>query len=386
MKRHPARMVAAIALMAAGILMVIGIAHAVGRDAQDRDFLAYWASGKQLVRGANPYDAGQVLALEKQAGFSGDKPNMLLNWPLAFFLTYPVGLLRAETGLMVWLLLEAVCLVVSVRLIRRVLPLGESRLHLVGYAFAPVVACLMAGQLGIFMLLGVAAFLRFHRARPEIAGAALILCAIKPHLFVPLAAVLVIWSVRERAWRLLGGLAAATLGSLALAWWLDPHAWGQYAAMMNRTAEVRQDFIPCLSQLFRLAVNRQAVWLQFVPVGVGTVWGIGYYWRNRARWNWLEQGLLLLLVSELVAPHAWFTDETVLLPAVIAGLDRAEGDKRATLLFLALAGVALMEVFAGVKLTSAAYVWTAPAWLLYYLYATRGPAEKAECAATATGV
>ena len=76
------------------------------------------------------------------------------------------------------------------------------------------------------------------------------------------------------------------------------------------------------------------------------------------------------MVSVLVAPYAWFTDEALLLPAIMAGLYRTRTSKACINAFGALAGIALLEVLAGVPLTSAYYLWTAPAWLVWYLIAS----------------
>ena len=50
--------------------------------------------------------------------------------------------------------------------------------------------CLQAGQISIVFLFGVVLFLLFYESRPWLAGAALVPCALKPHLFLPFAIVL----------------------------------------------------------------------------------------------------------------------------------------------------------------------------------------------------
>jgi hypothetical protein len=79
---------------------------------------------------------------------------------------------------------------------------------------------------------------------------------------------------------------------------------------------------------------------------------------------------LVLLVSALCAPYAWFTDEAFLLPAVLVGIYRAEASGRSLLPFGLFAGVAIVEVLAARPITSLYYLWTVPAWIAWYLYAT----------------
>jgi hypothetical protein len=83
----------------------------------------------------------------------------------------------------------------------------------------------------------------------------------------------------------------------------------------------------------------------------------------------MDQGMLLLLVSVSCAPYAWFFDEAVLLPAVLAGLYRAVDSGRSLLPLGLIAGIALIEIYGNVQITSLFYVWTAPAWLGWYIYA-----------------
>jgi hypothetical protein len=131
-----------------------------------------------------------------------------------------------------------------------------------------------------------------------------------------------------------------------------------------------------VSALLRVAIHRNAVWLQFLPVFAGCAWAFWYFWTRRERWDWMDGGLLLLIVSVLVAPYAWFTDEVILLPAILVGMYRASDRGRSLLPFGCIAGVALMEVLAGVQLPSGLYLWTAPAWLAWYLYAVRGTGQR----------
>jgi len=128
--------------------------------------------------------------------------------------------------------------------------------------------------------------------------------------------------------------------------------------------------------MFRYLVDRNAVWLQFLPEGGGCVWAIWYFWTRSSRWKWTDQGLLVLLVSMACTPYAWFSDEAMLLPAVLAALYRVVDTGRSVLPLGLIAGIALIEVLASVKITSPFYLWTVPAWLGWYLYAVRATAAQ----------
>jgi len=279
--------------------------------------------------------------------------------------------------MILWMLILMVSLMASVRMIWILFSRRTDRLHLLSYCFAPVLACLMAGQLGIFILFGITLFLYLHRSRPILAGAALLLCAVKPHLFLPFAIGLLAWTLHRKAYKVLAGFVVALAASSMLTWALDTHAWAQYTHMM-KTGGVEQDFVPTLSLIFRVLIDRHSMWLQFIPAALGSLWALWYFWRQSNRWQWLDQGLLLLIVSVACAPYAWFSDEAVLLPAILAALYRAEDANRPLWPFGIIAGAGMLEVISGVQMTTGFYLWTVPAWLAWYLYATAGMRHSSE--------
>lgn len=371
-KTSPFRVVAASCIVIAGFCLVVGILFfgLSNKSAANRDFIEYWAAGQQIIHGSNPYDGAATLRLERAQEFDGNKAKITFSPPVAFFLVLPLGLVGAKAGVILWTLALLTSLAISIWILWILNGRPASRLHLLGYLFAPVLACLMAGQLGTFLLLSVVLFLYFHQSHPALAGAALLPCALKPHLFLPLAIVLLLWSLDRKAYRILTGFAATLLASCTLTMCLDIHVWSQYFHMMSSTG-VLDAFVPSLSVIFRLLVDRNAVWLQFLPEACGCVWAIWYFWTRRDSWNWTDQGLLLLLISAACTPYAWFSDEAMLLPAVLAAVYRVVDSGRSLLPIGLIGGVALIEVFAEVKMTSPFYLWTVPAWLAWYLYAVR---------------
>jgi hypothetical protein len=278
-------------------------------------------------------------------------------------------MVTAKTGLIIWLFFLLAGIAVSARLLWLLNGRPASVYHLLCFLYAPVLACMMAGQFGIFLLLGVVLFLYFQRSQPFFAGAALLLCALKPHLFLPFGIVLFLWSVSRKSYRILAGFSAALLASCALSYRLDANAWSQYNQMMHAGGAL-DERVPTLSVYFRFLVDPNALWLQFIPLAAACVWATWYFWTRREQWNWLDHGLLLLLVCALCTPFGWFTDEAMLLPAVLTGPYRAEKERRSVWPLAVIAGIALIEVIALVPLTSKYFLWTTPAWLLWYLYAT----------------
>ena len=371
-------------MVIAGAAFVAGVEYATQTDEQatEQDFIEFWAIGQQLVHGANPYDVPAIVQLERNAGLGANQPRISLSPPAVLFPMLPLGLMRPKTGRIAWFLGTMGCLSLSLWLLWRLHGRPDNRLHLLGFAFAPVIVCLISGQLSIFLLTGIVLFLSLHKTRPILAGAALLPCALKPHLFLVFALVLLLWVFYRRAFRVLSGFAAALLLSCGLTFCFDAHAWAQYFAMMGET-RVMQSFIPTFGVALRFLIDRNAVGLQFVPLAAGCLWALWYFWTRRRRWDWMSQGLILLVVSDVCAPYGYFTDECILLPFVLAGLYAAAEAKRSFVPIALIDAAALVEVYAQVNIISPWYLWTAPAWVGWYVYATRktgrtaSPAEPA---------
>ena len=367
------RILSAAFIVIAGHCLVVGILTfgVSNKSVARRDFISYWAAGRQLVNGLNPYDIDAVQDLERGTGGEDNQPLLVMrNPPIAFFLILPLGMMSPKTGLILWLFLLLSSFSLSIFLIWSLNGRPGNLLHLTAYAFAPAIACLMAGQVGILLLLGIVLFLYFHQSRPYIAGASLLLCAVKPHLFLPFAVVLLLWEVSRRSYRIVVGFSAALLGSCTLALYLDPHAWSQYSQMMHAGGALNER-VPVLSVAFRFLANRNSVWLQFLPEAIACVWAIWYFSSHHKHWNWMNHGLLVLLVAAMCTPFGWFTDESMLLPAVLTGLYRAAENRRSLIPLGVIAGIALAEVLVPVQIISPFYLWTTPAWLAWYLHATR---------------
>src|SRR5690348_8046144 len=125
-----------------------------GHKKAQTDFICYWSAGQQLIRHQNPYDPVNILRIEERAtGSNSTRARFMRNAPDAFFLAYPLGFLSERSAAIVWSLLIIAALIVSIRLLCMMLGNPQDGIHLVGYCFPPVLACLLTGQSAIFLLL-----------------------------------------------------------------------------------------------------------------------------------------------------------------------------------------------------------------------------------------
>jgi hypothetical protein len=337
-----------------------------------QDTIGFWAAGERLVRHQNPYDLAAIDPLQRAAGYPAKYATMAMrNPPPALALTLPLGLFRYPAATMVWSGLLCVCLLAAVRILWATQGRQWSSLKVLSYTFGPALACLMAGQTAIFVLLGLAVFLRTHRRLPWVAGAALWLCALKPHLLLPFFAVLVLWAMRERAYAVLGGFAGALAASAAVAMWFDPQAWLHYRQMMQASG-IEHEFIPCLSVALRNALPWAGPWVQYAPAAAAAVWALRYFYVRREGWDWTRDGSLLLLISLLLAPYAWFTDQAIALPALIVAIARTRSWVWLCVLGLCNAAFQVAAIGGG-AFHSPLFLWLSPVWLAWYLLVMRFP-------------
>jgi len=358
------------AICVAGTVIGVAAAHPSHHDTQ-----WFWASGHLLTHGKNPYDRHAIREIETSLGLQiGDDLPMTRNPPTALFLMAPIGVLGPRAGVLAWAMLLVVCLAMSIWCIKSVQEQpNEHALLWLAWCFAPALLCIEMGQTGLIILLGLVLFLRFHSGRQFWAGVALSLCAVKPHLLLPFGVVLLAWIVVRRKWTALAGavVALAVEGLIAMA--LDAHVWAHYYSAM-RVQQIGEEAVPTLGVALRFALDRTAMWIEFVPAALGCAWGLWYFARNRKQWDWRTHGSLLTLVSLVVAPYSFFTDQVIALPAILFVLLGAQKSRRGSLtLLLALMSAGALEMML-LSLYSNIFIAQAIAWLAWYLYAMSGRA------------
>jgi hypothetical protein len=364
------------ALGLAFTLMFLCVVPLSGHIAGSRDFVVYWATGQQLIHHANPYDASAMMQIEHSAGlYSGYGILYMRNPPWALPFVLPLGLVGLRVGALLWSLLSVACLFGSVEILRRMYGRPGSPIHWIGLSFGPAVICAMMGQTSLFALFGYVLFLYLNRTRPFLAGVSLWLCALKPHLFLPFFVVLLVWILISKSYKILAGAALAMAASCAMAWLIDPAAWVEYARMMH-AAGLGKEYIPCLIVVLRLWLSPQSLWLQYLVPALGCAWALAYFWPRRHAWDWTRYGNLLVLVSLVAAPYSWVYDGGLAIPALLqaAYLNRS----RSLIVLLAFASLLVeVERVCGVMVTSALFLWTVPAWFVWYLMA-RASAKSSE--------
>lgn len=233
------KIVVAVSLTAVLLFGLMRHAAQIERNVALRDSIAYWAAGTLLIHHQNPYDHASVLQLERQHGCLDDRPLVLRTPPWSLFMVLGLGSLSPLWAWVAWLAVLLTCLVLGLRLTRQLYGIGDvpqNALTIAAYTFAPVPACLVSGQMGLVLMIGLILFLWLEPKRPFLAGFVLILPFAKPHLLALFWLALLIWVVVRRKRQLALGFATAFAVATLLSVVLDPQVFAHYHEMLKHAA------------------------------------------------------------------------------------------------------------------------------------------------------
>jgi len=292
------------------------------------DYMEYWSAGRATLRGQNPYDGDVLYPLQQEMGTRYNDPVMMWNPPWTLPAAMLVGAVPWRMGQLIWLALNFFAMMGSALMLWRLYG-GIGRFvwvaGVVTCLYAPTPFLLLLGQISGFMLFGLVGFLwAVKNERFALAGVLAALTAIKPHLLVGFAIVLVLQSLRGNAvWKsVLAGAAALLLfGLIPLAW--NPAVWSQYregtGVASTKSHPTLHDWEhPTLGYEIRHALPNRPFAAMFIPLAVAVPLVIGYWWLRRRNWDWLIELPRLILISLLTAPYgAWGFDLVLLLVPVI---------------------------------------------------------------------
>jgi len=344
-----------------------------------RDSIAYWAAGDLLVHHQNPYDYEHVLELERQQGYKEARPLVLRTPPWSLFMVAVLGLVTPLWAWVVWLVVLVWSLITGMRVCRALYQtetMPRNLFPLVGYLFAPVPACLVAGQMGLVLMLGLVLFFYWEKQHPASAGALLLLPFAKPHLLLPFWIVLIVWVAFRKKYRVVEGFLISFTLAMGFALAFDPNVFRHYRDMLQ-VASIQREFIPALSGVIRLLFFRNHFWVQFMPLCVALLWSLIYFLKNRTEWDWRYHGPALLVISVLTTPYAWLADEAIVLPAILQAVlfvyearTRLNIRNKIMLVVFALLNFLLLLILRSkIPFSTGIYFWSSLVWFGWYFYA-----------------
>ncbi len=298
------------------------------------DYRQYWGAARVLVQRGNPYDAATLGRMEASSGLLELLPVMMWNPPWTLALALPFALLPFTFSALAWLitniLLVAIC---GAALWSYFAPQDDKRYWLgilAAVVYMPTIQTLRLGQISIWLLVGITGFLMAVKGKRDyLAGAALALLAIKPHVAYLFLAGAVWWVIREKRWKVVLGGASVLVCASALVVAISPNVFEQY---MNAASNPPLYwYTTTLGTWLRVVFGFERNWLQFLPSVVGLMIFIAWIMQYKTVWDWQQLAPGLLLASTITAAYGWALDQVTLLPVVcviISGLPRMKAKQR----------------------------------------------------------
>lgn len=378
MDAHRAMRIGLLLAIAAALVALLNSARGIG----EADLLAYWSAARLSASIDNPYDPIALLTLQQatRPDRTQERGSALASWnpPWLLVVLLPLGLLPFDVAARAWVLCNiGLILAASVLTWQQLSKSADTRsIALVATAslwFLPSMSTIQMGQIsGLVLIALVVAAWGLRTRRDGLAGAALFLATIKPHVTYFVLLLAAVWAARERRWRVLGGMVAAGAISIAILSILLP---GWMLAYL-RLAGVHSFFQYSASTLGGLAY---ALWGTHVFRFAGVLLLPLIPWMLRlvdAR-GWLTAMNVALLLSVPLAMYGFSFDQVVLLPAaleIVAWLWHRELPIRAA--WAVLGGLALLYVLMIAVLTLPvlyyhSFAWAPPALAILYALAWR---------------
>ena len=346
------------------------------------DSVQYWAAGRLVLIGENPYSAEMVLELRHQAGnfleFPPDAISRMIYPPWILQLLIPFGIPTYPLSRSLWFLFNLTLVFISAKLIWDLYQGRKNQqwiAYLTVFSFAPTLFLLLVGHITSLQLLGAVVFLNFVRYpkgekwRDILAGSFAALVVIKFQLLYLFLLALILWTIEFRRWNVLIGFALFLLLTSVISLSINQQVFAQFwEAFSNYPFENWET--PTLGRLLRVVFAVKSEWLQFLPSIFGVIWFI-YYWQiNHKNWDWLTEMPILIFVSLITSTHMWTYDMVLLLLPVLQvmielirrGWSRSVGI--IILFYIIINGAA---IYLHTSFHDFYFFWFTPAILIWYL-------------------
>jgi hypothetical protein len=228
-------------------------------------------------------------------GIQGFLPFLAPAW--VALIAVPFDLLGTSLGGKLWILFELACLAFGLYLAVRPRP---SSAILPAFASVPTALMLLNAQLDGLVALGVGAALALW-SKPYLAGFALGLTLVKPHLVLPIALALLV----TRTWRVIAGWAAAGLVLLASTMALNPRWVLDWLKSAGTTLQPSGPEVA----VAHFGTMLPAGWDKFAAAGLALIAiAAVVLLASRRRDNFRPAAAILVAGGVVAAPHALPTD------------------------------------------------------------------------------
>lgn len=288
------------------------------------DYYSRWAGARALlIDGRNPYDLAVTREIQDviqidhaevgRGGFHYPLHVTFLFWPL-IYVPYVWAQAIWQT-ILVWVTIGIVA-VMMLRLHWRPSPPGMVGLLLAGIMFYPAARSVLLGQFTLHVTLFLAlSLLMWQRGHDGWAGIFLAATSVKPQMVILIGVWLLLWAIRQRRWRFIGGVLGGGLAFLLMAmllyppwplrFWEDTFRYSAVAGGNIPLAVFFEWLLPAYADIARTAVSAVLIIIMLY-----TWWRA---WRSHDENAFLLALFWTIVVSVLVTFQTGTTNQAIFL-------------------------------------------------------------------------
>lgn len=285
------------------------------------DFPAYWSASYLLLRGENFGDPTRLLEIEKTlTTWPETYPMVTWNPPWLLVVLLPYTFVPFERAAWWWMLTNITLVSLSAVMLWQTQTTTVSARRWVqwapvwAFAFAPTLTALIAGQVNLMVLAGIAGYL-FFRQRQQYgwSGILLALTMVKPHLVYLTVPLVLYVELQQRHWRVLAGF-LGTLGMLTLVVFLRRPTFLFDYAMAVEGGRLFGYVTPTLGGILALLSGWDGWKVSGAALLPLTIW----YTHRVKTFNVPRLVEVTLMMSIITAPFGWSYDFVILLVPLFA--------------------------------------------------------------------
>jgi hypothetical protein len=290
----------------------------------EADFYDFWAGGRAIVEGRNPYNPADWKAI--RSAFEGDwVANSFSVYPLLTNLLFaPLSLLPLSIAASVWLILSQFMVLGSVLLCITSADFEGWRRYLIFILigvilFRPTIVTVRNGQLGGFLLLLLSLSIwLWKRGHWFLGGLTLGFFATKPSLAVPFFLVFGIWFLIKRRWNVIGGMVISVVLLFVSFLIFDIDWFFAWLASGSNKLVLMEPYVPSIWGLVASLTGRSYHW--FVYGAMITLLILSVTFLSLYRKRGLDEFLLVIFlipITILLAPYIWNYDQIYLIVPLV---------------------------------------------------------------------
>ena len=284
------------------------------------DFIQYWSANKLITSNSNIYAPEQMLSAQNDLGFTGKTPIMMWAAPWVILILKPLLIFNFKISFLSFLVFNLFALFLSSYLLQLAYS-NDSRISkstfLLPLFFIPAWDCINYGQISILLLTALCLANYFLEKNKTLAASICFsLLSIKPHLFIYLAPMTLLWAIKQKKINIIGYTFACSVTLISIFYLIHPEtskSWFLAMLSYGTTGAVKtSEWAPAtIGTWLRVIFGKEKTYLIWLPSLVAFVFLVI---KNKSKEIEYKEMLPMgLSISMFCSPYSWLYDQSLFL-------------------------------------------------------------------------